>query len=270
MNTPGDLDVGRVLGEGAEELGQPVGADAEPPHARVDLHVHARATADARGRAGRGVDALVVVDGGLDALGDSASWLPGSPRPTINTGTLNVGDVERLGRRRDAEPRRAARRSRPRPRGGARARSRSTSPWPSPARRCRRARRAPTVLARIADTSTSTRLRGVNALELGKRREPVRTASARPTGRAGCRRRARRTVSASTPGGGGEHLGGEVVGVDDRDVDLAARCARRSPLAIRRTSPSQSVGALHAHVSYGGRLADDGPSIAFTRPPATR
>ena len=43
-----------------------------------------------------------------------------------------------------------------------------------------------------------------------------------------------------------------------------------TPLAIRRTSPSQSVGALHAQVSYGGRLACDGPSIAFTRPPATR
>ena len=35
------------------------------------------------------------------------------------------------------------------------------------------------------------------------------------------------------------------------------------PLAIRRTSPSQSVGALQAQVSYGGKLAEDGPSIAF-------
>ena len=124
------------------------------------------------------------------------------------------------------------------------------------------------MLARIAETSTSTRLRGVNELELGKRaHQPERRLLGRLAERV-VDHEATHGLGVDT-GGGGEHLGRDVVGVDDRDVDLVPVRAAM-PVAIRRTSPSQSVGALHAHVSYGGKLADDGPSIAFTRPPATR
>ena len=164
-----DLDVGGVLGERAEQLGQPVGTDPEPPHPRVDLHVHARPTTDACRRARDGVDALVVVHRGLDALGDERVVAAG-----IAPADDQHGHAERRRRRTPrSTTRRRARwhrpRSRPRRRAGCRARSRSTSPSPSRARRRPRAGPAPTCWRGSPTTSTSTRLRGVNALELDKR-----------------------------------------------------------------------------------------------------
>ena len=185
-----DLDVGGVLGEGAQQLGQPVGADSEPPHPRVDLHVHAPTTADACGRARHRVDAFVVVDGGLDAFGDERVVAAGIAAADDQHGDSEVGDVERLGRRRHAEP------------GGA-ARDRGLGGEADAVPVAVRLHHGhhPHVAAHVLDDRGGVGADGrrvdLDALARRERArprqacEPVRRASAPPTDRAGCRRRAR-------------------------------------------------------------------------------
>ena len=105
-----DLDVGGVLGERAQQLGQPVGdrRRAAPSRCRPS-----RARAPRRPTRAAALAMVSTPSSSYTVVSmpsaTSASWLPGSPRPTINTGTPKSRHVERLGRRRHAEPRRAAR-----------------------------------------------------------------------------------------------------------------------------------------------------------------
>ena len=189
---PRDLDVGRVLGERAEEVGKLVGPHAEPSHSGIDLHVHARPSARVRRGLGGGGDALVVVDRTLDTRRDQRLVATGIAAPDDQHGHTERRHVERFGGRRDAEPRGTT---------GDRGFGGDVQPVAVAVRLHHRHHGdvAADVLDQRGRVRTDRRHVDLDPLprrELARPRQacaPIRTASARPTGPTGCRphRRAR-------------------------------------------------------------------------------
>ena len=108
VNTPAISTSAEYLASVRRNAVSPSGLTPRRPMPGIHLDMHARTAADACRRACGGLDTLVVVDRGLDALVDQR-FVTTRVAPADNQHRQpEPRDVERLSRRSDAEPARAA------------------------------------------------------------------------------------------------------------------------------------------------------------------